>query len=198
MLPSACEHAAGHPLGHLASPRCRCRSGRRRCRRAAVERRRPGQPGDAVLGGRVRRRERPRHVRGDRAVVDDPSAARRLRASSAGTRCWVQRKAPVRFVVDDRPPLLERRAPRAARRVHRAPALLKSRSSRPKRCSTSANSAATDSGSRHVGRERRTRRRPASAAAPPAARGAGRPERPRSRRGQRDRGGAADRRCPRR
>src|SRR6266567_4756645 len=44
----------------------------------AVERQRLGQARDRVLGGRVADAPRPGAVRGDRAVVDDPPAARAL------------------------------------------------------------------------------------------------------------------------
>ena len=75
---------------------------------------------------------RARRVRGDRAVVDDPAAARRLRASSAGTppACRGTRRSG------------SCRRPRATARRSRSssgtagapmPALLNSRSSRPKR-----------------------------------------------------------------
>mmetsp|Transcript_5196 Transcript_5196/g.19338 ORF Transcript_5196/g.19338 Transcript_5196/m.19338 type:complete len:220 (-) Transcript_5196:2415-3074(-) len=46
--------------------------------RAAVQAQRLGEAGDRVLGGRVGRREGPRAVGRDGAVVDDATAARRL------------------------------------------------------------------------------------------------------------------------
>src|SRR5690606_83149 len=45
---------------------------------ARVERDRFGEPGDRMLGRRVGDRAAPRYLCGDRAVVDDPTAARRL------------------------------------------------------------------------------------------------------------------------
>ena len=74
---------------------------------APVERQRPGEPGDRVLGRRVRRRVRPRRVRRDRAVVDDPAPARRLRLHLPERRLRAQERAG-QVDVDDVPPLLER------------------------------------------------------------------------------------------
>jgi hypothetical protein len=48
-----------------------------------VQRRRLGEPGDGVFRGGVRRGQRPRRVRGDRAIVDDAAALRVLRSHDA-------------------------------------------------------------------------------------------------------------------
>ena len=73
---------------------------------AAVERRRLGQAGDRVLGGRVGRRVRPRRVRRDRAVVDDPAAARVLRLHDPERLLRAEEDAG-QVDVDDALPLLE-------------------------------------------------------------------------------------------
>ena len=89
--------------------RCRCRSGRRRCRTSrpssAVDLR---EPGDRVLGRGVGRGIRARGVGGDRAVVDDAAAARVLALHHAGTPRWVQRNIAGQVDVHDLLPLLVR------------------------------------------------------------------------------------------
>ena len=82
-----------------------------------------------MLGRGVGRRVRARRVRGDRAVVDDPPAARRLRLHRPEGRLRAQERAR-EVDVDDLLPVRVRRCPRSGRR-REMPALLKSRSTRP-------------------------------------------------------------------
>ena len=70
----------------------------------------------------------------DRAVVDDPPAARRLPLHQA-ERALRAKKGAVEVDVDHRLPLRVASVRRAARRARSGPALLNSRSSRPKPCS---------------------------------------------------------------
>src|SRR5215207_157217 len=72
------RHAAGHALRHLGQRVADIDLAARDVVFAAVERGRPGEAGDGVLRRRIGDRERPRHVRRDRAVVDDPAAHRLL------------------------------------------------------------------------------------------------------------------------
>ena len=79
------QHALRASARSSPSPRCRCRSGRRRCRRPAVQRRRSGQAGDGVLR---RRCTAPSCGRGTYAEIEPLLMIRPPRgvcASSAGT-----------------------------------------------------------------------------------------------------------------
>ena len=73
---------------------------------AAVQRGRPGQAGDRVLRGRVRRRVGPRSVGRDRAVVDDPAAAGLLALHDPERLAGAEERAG-QVRVDDVRPLLD-------------------------------------------------------------------------------------------
>lgn len=72
------RHAALHPLGHLGQGVADVDLAAGDVIFAAVERGRFSQPGDRVLARGVGDRVRPRHMRRDRAVVDDAAAHRLL------------------------------------------------------------------------------------------------------------------------
>lgn len=72
----------------------------------AIERGGPGEAGDRMLGRRVRRRVRARHVRRDRAVVDDAPAHRALALHDPERLLRAQERAG-QVRADDGLPLLE-------------------------------------------------------------------------------------------
>ena len=74
--------------------------------RAPLERQRPREAGDRVLRGRVGDRVRPRHVRGERPVVDDPPAARLLGRHRTERRLRAQERAGQVRVHDPLPVLV--------------------------------------------------------------------------------------------
>ena len=148
--PRSCRSPAARPWS--SPPSCRCghcryRSARRRCRtcgrRATID---FGQPGDRVLGRRVRRRIRPRRVRRDRAVVDDPPAARRLALSSGETRLARTRNAPVRLTATTPDHCANVRSSSGTGGAF-VPALLNSTSIRPHCSAAAAKSVSTEAGS---------------------------------------------------
>ena len=101
------RHALRHPLGHLGERVADVDLAAGDVVLAAVERGRLGEAGDRVLGGGVGRGVRPRRVRGDRAVVDDAPAARRLVLHQPEGFLRAQERAG-QVDVDDALPLLER------------------------------------------------------------------------------------------
>ena len=162
--PFAWSTPGPHPRRSSPSPRCRCRSARRRCGTAA-------RPATGTWSGRSARAWSPcrrrsagaGRVRGDRAVVDDPAALRVLLLHQPERRLRAQER-PGQVGVHDRRQSSYGSSSTGTPPGPNIPALLNSRSSRPNRSRTAANSAATSSGS-YIRRHDSDR----GAAGPPAA-----------------------------
>ena len=133
IVPVRLQHALLHPLGHRGRRVADVDLASRDAVRAAFQLEALVRPGDRVLRRRVRDRLRPRYVRRDRPVVDDPPTRRLLPQHQRERRLRAQER-PGQVRVDNRRqsssahPVLRRpatRSPRCSPAGRSAPALAK-------------------------------------------------------------------------